>query len=144
MLIGLSALILATLFAGAALYISFVEQPARLSLPDEPALAQWRTSYRRALPIQGSLAVLGGIAGLAAWSTDQDWQWLAGAIAMLANWPFTLLMIMPTNKSLFATAPGAAGAESRALLLRWGRLHAIRSALGTVAVLLFACGVALR
>ena len=144
MLVGLTALILATLFAGAALYISLVEQPARLTLPDEAALAQWRTSYRRALPIQASLAVLGGVAGLAAWSADQDWQWLAGGIAMLANWPVTLAVIMPTNKSLSAIPPGAAGAESRALLLRWGHRHAIRSALGSVAVLLFACGLALR
>jgi hypothetical protein len=144
MLVGLTALILASLFAGAALYISLVEQPARLTLTDEPALAQWRTSYRRALPIQASLAVLGGMAGLAAWAANTDWQWLAGGIAMLANWPFTLVMIMPTNKSLIATPPGAAGAESRALLLRWGRLHAIRSALGIIAVLLFACGLTLR
>lgn len=144
MLVGLTALILASLFAGAALYISLVEQPARLTLDDAPALAQWRTSYRRALPIQGSLAVLGGIAGLVAWSAHQDWQWLAGAVAMLANWPFTLLAIMPTNKRLSAIPSDAAGAESRALLRRWGRLHAIRSALGTVALLLFACGLALR
>jgi hypothetical protein len=144
MLIGLAALILATLFAGAALYISLVEQPARLSLPDEAALAQWRPSYRRALPIQGSLAVLGGVVGLAAWSSTQQWQWLAGGIAMLANWPFTLLMIMPTNKRLFAIPPGDAGAENRTLLRRWGRLHAVRSALGTIALLLFACGLALR
>jgi hypothetical protein len=142
--VGLIALILATLFAGAALYISLVEHPARLSLPDEPALAQWRTSYRRALPIQGSLAVLGGITGLAAWAAARDWQWLAGGIAMLANWPVTLLVIMPTNKALFATPPDAAGAESRAMLLRWGRLHAIRSALGVVAMLLFSCGLMLR
>jgi hypothetical protein len=144
MSVGLIALILATLFAGAALYISLVEQPARLSLGDGPALAQWRTSYRRALPIQSSLAVLGGITGLAAWSAATDWQWLAGGIAMLANWPVTLLVIMPTNKALFAIPAGAAGAESRVLLLRWGRLHAIRSALGIVAMLLFACGLALR
>ena len=144
MLVGLAALILPTLFAGAALYISLVEQPARLSLPDEPALAQWRISYRRALPIQGSLAVLGGIAGLAAWTATTEWQWLAGGIAMLANWPVTLLVIMPTNQALFAAPLAGAGAESRALLLRWGRLHAIRSALGIIAALLFACGLMLR
>lgn len=144
MLLGLAALILATLFAGAALYISLVEQPARLSLPDEAALAQWRTSYRRALPIQASLAVLGGITGLSAWTATTEWQWLAGGIAMLANWPVTLLVIMPTNQALFAAPLAGAGAESRALLRRWGRLHAVRSALGTIALLLFACGLGLR
>ncbi|MDB5698436.1 MAG: hypothetical protein JWN69_1240 [Alphaproteobacteria bacterium] len=145
MLIGIGALVLATLFAGAALYISFVEHPARLALGDAPALAQWRTSYKRALPIQAALAVIGGVAGLAAWHSLGGWEWLAGAIALLANWPVTLLAIMPTNRRLFEIAADeatGAGAEGRALLRRWGRLHHIRSALGALSVLLFWCGLA--
>ncbi|MBA2466305.1 MAG: DUF1772 domain-containing protein [Sphingomonas sp.] len=138
MLLGLTALILATLFAGAALYITLVEQPARLMLDDGPMLAQWQPSYKRALPIQAGLAVLGGVAGLIVWFEASQWQWLAGAILLLANWPFTMLGILPTNKRLMAMQPAAVGAEARRLLLRWGRLHSVRSALGSLAALTFA------
>src|SRR4051812_8437644 len=120
MALPLTALVLATLFAGAALYISLVEQPARLRLEDGPMLAQWQPSYKRALPIQAGLAVLGGVAGLIAWYKLGSWQWLAGSITLLANWPFTLFVIMPTNKRLLAMPLREAGAESRRLLLRWG------------------------
>jgi hypothetical protein len=138
---ALIALVFATLFAGAALYISLVEHPARLGLEDMPLLAQWQPSYKRALPIQAGLAVLGGAAGLVAWYELREWQWLVGSILLLANWPFTLLIIMPTNKRLLAMKAQEAGPESRSLLLRWGSLHNVRSVLGSAASLLFVWGL---
>ncbi|KRB81411.1 hypothetical protein ASE00_15660 [Sphingomonas sp. Root710] len=138
MTFALVALISATLFAGAASYISLVEHPARLVLDDGPLLQQWQPSYRRALPIQSALAVISGVAGLAVAYASGDWRWAAGGAALLANWPFTLLIIMPVNKRLMAMSPGQAGPESRRMLVRWGKLHDVRSALGLVATLLFA------
>lgn len=139
--LSVAALMLATLFAGAALYITLVEHPARLTLTDAPLLAQWRPSYKRALPIQAGLAVAGGIAGIAVWHLTRDWRWLAGAVTLLANWPFTLLVIMPVNKRLLAMSADEAGAESRSMLGRWGGLHNVRSILGSIAALLFASGI---
>ena len=138
------ALLSATLFAGAAAYITIIEHPARLTLEDGPMLAQWQPSYRRALPIQAGLAVLGGVVGLIAFYQLRDWQWLVGSVVLLANWPFTLLVIMPTNKRLLATPVQDAGTESRHMLLRWGKLHNVRSALGVLAVLFFAWGLLVR
>ena len=137
---GLIALVASTLFAGAALYITLVEHPARMGLEDGPRLAQWQPSYKRALPIQAGLAMLGGVVGLLAWYIHRDWQWMAGSLFLLANWPFTVLVIVPTNKQLMAMHPRHAGAESRGLLRRWGNLHNVRSALGSAAALLFAWG----
>lgn len=142
MLLSLLALMSATLFAGAALYISLVEHPARLGLSDAPLLAQWQPSYTAALPIQAALAVIGGLSGLTVWYQTRDEAWLAGSLALLANWPFTLLVIMPTNKRLLAMHPDEAGPESRTLLLRWGRLHNVRSIFGTLAAMLFAYALA--
>jgi hypothetical protein len=139
---SLVALLCATLFTGAALYISLVEHPARLGLDNGPLLQQWQPSYKRALPIQSGLAVIGGAAGLLTGYLTRDWLWVVGSVALLANWPFTLLVIFPVNKRLMALDPHRANSESRAMLVQWGRLHNIRSALGAITMLLFAAGVA--
>jgi hypothetical protein len=137
-----AALVFAALFAGGALYISLVEHPARLKLADAPSLAQWQPSYKRALPIQSGLALAGGAAGLIAGYLSADWRWVAGSVLLLANWPFTLLVIMPVNKRLMAMNEDEAGARSRAMLVQWGKLHNVRSALGAAAALVFAWAVA--
>ena len=132
------ALVSAALFAGAAAYISLVEPPARLLLEDRPLLTQWQSSYAKALPIQSGLAIIGGVCGLAAWYLSTQWLWIAGSIALLGNWPFTIIAIMPTNKRLQAIRPAQADPATRKLLLSWGRLHDFRSLLGLVSALLFA------
>ena len=137
-LFSLAALMFATLFTGAALYISLVEHPARLGLPDGPLLAQWQPSYKRALPIQSGLAIAGGVTGLMAGWLSADWRWFAGSIVLLANWPFTLIVMMPDNRRLMALTQDEAGPESRTMLTRWGKQHAVRSALGAAAAVLFA------
>lgn len=136
--LSIAALVFATLFSGAALYISLVEHPARLGLADGPLLMQWQPSYKRALPIQSGLAVAGGAAGLIVGYLSTDWRWFSGSILLLANWPFTLIAILPVNKRLMAMTALQAGAESRTMLVQWGKLHDIRSALGAVTTLLFA------
>jgi hypothetical protein len=138
MLIGELATILAALFTGAAIYINVAEQPARLALPDAAMLMQWKDSYRRASVMQASLALVGGLAGIAAMVLeDGHWLWLLGALVLLSVWPFTLLVIKPTNNTLNATEPTAAGAETRRLVERWGSLHAVRSAIGAAATIIY-------
>ena len=141
-LLSIAARVFATLFAGAAVYISLVEHPARLGLAVGPMLAQWQPSYKRALPFQSGLAIAGGVVGLIAGYLSADWRWFAGSILLLANWPFTLLVIMPVNKPLMAMEEREAGAGSRAMLVHWGKLHNIRSLLGASTMLLFASALA--
>jgi anthrone oxygenase-like protein len=87
--------------------------------------------------MQASLAVMGGFFGLLAYLSTLDWRWLLGAIVLLANWPYMLFVIVPTNHRLMDTPPEAASAETRRMLEQWGALHAGRSALGLVATLIF-------
>ena len=131
---GSLALILAALFAGAALYINVAEHPARMKLDAATAVAQWSPSYDRGYVMQASLAVLAGLAGLAAWLQLGGTLWLVGALLMLANWPWTLVAIMPVNRRLKA----GAGDEAATLLNRWAMLHGVRTLLGFAAVACFA------
>jgi hypothetical protein len=137
MIAGLLALVVAALFAGAALYINVAEQPARLMLDDRALLAQWKPAYARGFTMQATLAVVGFLLGVGAWWTTREVMWLAGAVVLLANWPYTLLIIMPVNHKLNAIEPERAGPESRALIVRWGSLHARRTMLGFIATGLF-------
>ena|SRR5260221_9580285 len=134
---GEFALVVAALFTGAAVYINWAEQPARLGLDDQAMLEEWKPSYARGFTMQASLAVVGFILGTLEWMVTGRWIWLAGAVALVANWPFTLFVIMPINKELEATPIERAGAQTRALVEKWGMLHGVRSALGALSLGLF-------
>ena len=137
MLFGQLALVLAAAFAGAAFYINFAEHPARLDLDDKSLIKQWKHSYDAGYTMQASLAAASGILGLLATWTSQNWHWSVGAALILANVPYTFIGITPTNHKLKAMSEADAGPNSRAMLVLWGRLHAIRTLLGISATLAY-------
>ena len=131
------ALLPTAIFAGAALYINVVEHPARMSLDTRSAASEWAPSYRRATWMQAPLAALGLLGGLGAWAAGAGLAWAAGAVLIGAVIPVTLIVIFPTNQRLLAPDRDLASAETRALLERWARLHALRSSLSLVATLIY-------
>jgi hypothetical protein len=134
---GQLALTVAALFTGAALYVLVCEQPARLGLDDRALLAEFKPSYKHGAALQAPLSLLGCLLGLTAWWSSGDWRYLAGALAVVSPWPWTLLVIRPVNSELLATDLAKAGPHTRRLIVRWGHLHLGRLAFGAAATLLF-------
>jgi anthrone oxygenase-like protein len=137
MLAGHLALAVAAIFAGAALYVGAVEQPARLRLDDRALLTEWKTSYKRGTVMQAPLAAIGFLLGITAWWQTGHWQWVLGALLIIANLPYTLVVILPTNNQLMAMDEASPGPSCRPLMAKWGRLHAVRTGLGFAATAIF-------
>jgi hypothetical protein len=136
MLLANFATLATALFTGAAVYISLVEHPARLQCPTAHAVEQWRPSYKRATVMQASLAVLGSLLAIAAWLTGTGLIWLLAGLVLGSIVPFTLVVMWPTNKQLQDPGLDTTSDLARSLLVRWGRLHAVRSVLSLLALLL--------
>ena len=127
------AVLSCTLFAGAAVYINFVEHPARMGCDTKTAATVWAPSYKRATVMQASLAILSFLGGVVAWLLGGGILWAVSAVLIGLVVPFTFIAIMPTNHKLLAPGRDLGSSETRALLEKWGRLHAVRSALALVA-----------
>src|SRR5919204_6876360 len=134
----LLALVCAALFAGASIYVSVVEHPARLMCGAAVALAQWRPSYKRAAAMQSALAAVGVLSAIVAYARGRGLAVLLGGLVLATVVPFTLLVIMPTNRQLLDPAHTAETPETATLLDRWGRLHSVRAVASLLAVAILA------
>jgi len=131
------AVLSCSLFTGASVYINLVEHPARMECGVEIAITEFAPSYRRATVMQATLAALGLLSSIAAWLAGATFWWLVGGVVLGAVIPFTLIVILPTNKQLLSPTLDRRSAETERLLARWGALHAVRSVLSGTALLLF-------
>lgn len=125
------------LFAGAAIYISLVEHPARMECGVEVAATEFAPSYRRATVMQATLAGVGLLSSIATWLRGGSYWWLVGGILIGSVIPFTLIVILPTNELLLSPTLDRHSPQTERLLARWAALHAVRSVLSGLALLLF-------
>src|SRR5262245_5656675 len=120
------------LFAGAAVYVGLVEHPARIECGPESGIKQFASGYRKAAAMQASLAMLSFLFSIWAWYLNHNRTILiAGFIVFLAI-PFTLLVILPTNKRMVDPTLDKSSDEARGLLVKWERLHFVRMMLGLI------------
>jgi hypothetical protein len=143
MFLKFTATLTAAMFAGAALYINVAEHPARMKLDTRFAAAQWAPSYQRATWMQAPLALLSLVSGVGSWLLGGGFGWAIAALLIGAVVPFTFIGIMPTNRALLAPGRDLASTETRSLLGRWVKLHAVRTLLSFAATVLYIC-LALR
>jgi hypothetical protein len=131
------AVLACALFTGAAIYITLIEHPARMQCGVEIAAAEFAPSYRRATVMQATCAAVGLASSVAAWLAGANFWWLVAGVLLGSVIPFTLIVILPTNKRLLSPALDRRSAEAERLLASWGRMHAVRSVLSGSALLLF-------
>jgi uncharacterized membrane protein len=124
------------LFAGAAIYINLAEHPARMECGTAAAVTEFRPSYRRAAVLQASLAAVGSLAAVLGWWQGNGATLLVAGLLFGAVVPFTVIVILPTNKPLLDPSLDAGSQEASVLLRRWGRLHMVRSVLSGIAFIL--------
>jgi Domain of unknown function (DUF1772) len=125
------------LFTGPAVYVSIVEHPARMECGLEIAATEFSPSYRRGSIMQATLAAVGLISSIAAWLAGATFWWAVAGLLLACVIPFTLIVILPTNKKLLNPTLDKRSAKTERLLTRWAALHAARSVLSTLAFLLF-------
>ena len=131
------AVLCCILFAGAAIYINLVEHPARMGCDTKTAATVWAPSYKKATVMQAPLAVISFLAGVAVWLLGGGLLWLIGAVLIGLVVPFTFIAVMPTNNQLLAPGRDLSSAETRSLLEKWGRLHAVRSVFSLLASIVY-------
>src|SRR5512139_3470479 len=91
------------LFTGGALFIHFVEHPARMELGPALGVPSFAAMYKRAAKMQPLLAFFSFFGGVAAWFAGANGWWLIGGIIMGSLFPYTMVMMLPLNKELTAS-----------------------------------------
>src|SRR5215469_17804476 len=98
------AVLSCSLFTGAAVYITLVEHPARMQCGVDIAATEFVPSYRRATVMQATCAAVGLLSSVAAWLSGASVLWLLAGVLLGSIIPFTLIVILPTNKRLLSPA----------------------------------------
>jgi hypothetical protein len=128
------ALVAAAIFTGAAIHINVAEQPARLQLDPGPPTCTMEAQLRARI----DLAILARDRVGCARCDGLFWQ-LGLALAAWSGADPRQLALHARGSSGQQAAGGdaAANVETRDLVETWGKLHAVRSALGLGATLVY-------
>ena len=117
-----------SLFSGASVYCSLVEHPARMQCGSHLACTLFQSWLKRAGAQQGLLTLVAASSTLTAYYLKPDERtWLVAGSLLLATSAYTLLFMMPTNRRLLDPQLNKDSPLAKALLKKWGYLHAVRS-----------------
>ena len=124
-------------FFGAALYISLAQHPAALEAGTSVGARFFPPMYKRAAPLQITLALAGFVSAMIIWYQSMILLWLIGAILLFSVIPITLVFIKPINDILLGPAADPESAETGALLERWGPRHWWRTLVSGASFVMF-------
>ena len=134
-ILAILATLIPGIFAGAALYVTLVEHPARLSAGTPSALKEFAPSYHRGAAMQASLSAIGLLLSLIVYVQSHERGFLVAGFLLALPFPFTLIAIKPTNQRLLSPDLAPESPEAMRLLQRWGHLHLVRMSLGLASFL---------
>src|SRR5215472_17379610 len=123
-------------FAGAALYVNWVEQPARLALDEQALLSEWGPSDRRGVALLAAFALASALAGFLAYFETQDLRWAIGALIVISSWLYIYFVMAPLNNQILSLRGGDVAA-ARALIRQWGLIESGLTVSGFVAVAIY-------
>jgi hypothetical protein len=124
------------LFAGNSLYVSLVEHPARMECSTNVAITVFKSSFKRVAKLQAVLAVSGFLSSTGVYLLEHDSRWLASGLLLLSVFPYTFLVMWPTNKLLLDEKIDKDSDKTKYLLQKWGRMHMFRTVISSVTMLL--------
>ena len=122
--------------AGGAFYITAIEHPGWMGADMITAVKAWKQTFNRANNIQPLISIFTTAAAIVTfvvdWGTPKpSIGWLVATICYLLVTPWTLFVMMPTNKELLETDKCIEKGEIwiREKLILWGKMHAARTVL---------------
>lgn len=137
------AIMATSLFCGAAIYVSLVEQPARMQVPLREAARQFGKSYPRAALLQPTYIFSSCAASAARYwitfppvtlqSKPMQQAHLVNLVMMGGCLMWTLVFMLPGNKALLA-AERESTPRVKQLLQTWGWQHSCRSVASAAAL----------
>lgn len=130
---ALIAFALACAFVGASLYISLVEQPARLALQPRAMMKEWTPSNRRGFVMTSAVALIASVIAYLDFARSGDVRLLIGGTVLLASWPYAFFVIVPVNVLLYDMPEQGARSDVRQLMRDWGLLEWGQTAIGLIA-----------
>jgi hypothetical protein len=133
---GLFAFASACTFLGAALYITIVEQPARMSLSPGAMVEEWGPSHRRGFVMLSAIALLAALLAYVDYAASRDARLLAGGTVMLASWLYTFFVVVPVDVMIVALPAERTRAAARELMREWGLLEWGQTAIAAAACIL--------
>jgi hypothetical protein len=136
MIFDILTLLFTSLFFGASLYVSVVEQPARLACQTDAALAQWRPSFKRAAAMQILFTIAGVVCAVFAYFLHSNMMGLLGGLILATVAPYTLIIIMPVNRLLLNPERTAETPDTASLIEKWGKLHLVRTVVSFIALVM--------
>jgi hypothetical protein len=131
----LGAVIFSGLFAGGATYVSVVEQPVREEADAAASLGTFKVLFHKAARFQIPLLVISILCATGALYFSGNWAWIGGIAAMIFIIPYTILVLMPLNRTLLASE--ADHPELKSLLKNWAPLHLVRTLIGLASFILY-------